>query len=925
MKRKADSVPAAFRRATFVVFVAFFLCLPSCPRAASDILGSGCSDTEDTADLCLEGSGSGDLGFELPWEGEDQRGRKVCRSSSLPTWFPNSNAGLREDFYSMIQACARVPEDGVTLSKCESVDHHFPVNGMATVLPVTSLSSNLTYFNLYCFVCSEDPGPEVTWSVNVSCSRWVSLQSLGSEEDVLRAALNSPDCWVLLQPPDTITIQTCLPEISGPPGLQGEINPRGSPLSLLLDFRRERADDNPSSDENTSSMNKNTWPCSGKNEFYLESVDRCLPMRCEEGKRMVDSKCQSVIRRSRGLSYSLTLTFDAFINLHDVKEGHPTASLTSQCTLEEVLKSGVIGKMPMLHSGAYSAKAHVQTNPQVPRTSGEVFMANDSDLYFEESPFAGASDGWQVGFEDNGETTDQGATIFWGNVVLWLDFVVTHQVEREDVENTVLRMSSQDWHVTCGETHARLRPTLSRRPDGDIPGAGKSNNSLSDREMFWMDDSNPEYTDFLAQDDRKMFAVSPFLLCPFIVFLPDDYAVWGTHTDTANVTVLNVSVSLSRNDYRISATNELHLCKSTFIHRYLVHLTGFNKLNNTRDHSKTNGNRASLVVITEHYLSLASVSLSLTGLLATFMTYALFRSLRTLPGKNTMALCANLFIAQASLQFGIGLTDLEIMCVGVGMLVHYFWLASLLWMNVCSFHMRKVFTAKRSPEATSGQAYCCSRRFVCYLLYAQGVSALGLGATAASTILVTGGRDLGYGGPVCYLSSPFLVGVAFVLPLVLVVVVNLVFFLQAVRAIARDGAVLRRHHGQSPLVQNGGHRDGGGVKVVPSSWRRNLNASVRLSSLTGLFWTLGLLAEVLDVSALRLASVIVNGSQGVLIAASYLPTRRVARLYRNACCPCLDVSQPASAAATNQSSANNSGSTTLSSFGSRGSPQTSRL
>ena len=70
---------------------------------------------------------------------------------------------------------------------------------MSLLLPVTSVTTNLTYFNHYCFLCSGDPGPEVTWSINVSCTQWVELETLGTEKEVLQTALESGHCSMTLQ------------------------------------------------------------------------------------------------------------------------------------------------------------------------------------------------------------------------------------------------------------------------------------------------------------------------------------------------------------------------------------------------------------------------------------------------------------------------------------------------------------------------------------------------------------------------------------------------------------------------------------------------------------------------------------------------------------------------------------------------------
>lgn len=61
----------------------------------------------------------------------------------------------------------------------------------------------------------------------------------------------------------------------------------------------------------------------------------------------------------------------------------------------------------------------------------------------------------------------------------------------------------------------------------------------------------------------------------------------------------------------------------------------------------------------EVVLSVVCTSLSLAGLAATFMTYVLFKNLRTAPGKNNMNLAITLFLAQLLYLVGSGQTEVS--------------------------------------------------------------------------------------------------------------------------------------------------------------------------------------------------------------------------------------------------------------------------
>lgn len=116
------------------------------------------------------------------------------------------------------------------------------------------------------------------------------------------------------------------------------------------------------------------------------------------------------------------------------------------------------------------------------------------------------------------------------------------------------------------------------------------------------------------------------------------------------------------------------------------------------------------------------VCLSMLYLFLAFFTHLIFPVLRTLPGKNIMCLIFALFMSQGLTQFGLTKTVDEIECTLGGVLIHYFWLATFFLMNVCSYHVLKVFALfvrdKFKRKRPAGVVYqVCDLCVLCSWLY----------------------------------------------------------------------------------------------------------------------------------------------------------------------------------------------------------------
>ena len=299
----------------------------------------------------------------------------------------------------------------------------------------------------------------------------------------------------------------------------------------------------------------------------------------------------------------------------------------------------------------------------------------------------------------------------------------------------------------------------------------------------------------------------------------------------------------------------------------------------------------------EDIILLVCTSISLASLGFLLLTYGRFRRLRTVPGVNTMWLGGWLLAAQLLLLTVPHRVELAAACVALGALLHYAWLAVVAWSFVCCLHMFHVFVKRHDrTDARHRQSFYAWRyAAAAHTLPALVVSAvmasqyLGsrqaaspgpahtLPALVVSAVMVSqylGSRReaspdpcrapvefykrLGYGGHVCFLNSPLLRGLGFVLPLGATIAANLALLGRTSRQLARAQRVQSTASGKDPS---------------------HAAISARLASLTGGCWLLALLAEVSGWPWLRYGSAVLQGLQGLHLAVSYCGNRRVAGLW----------------------------------------------
>ncbi|XP_055874863.1 adhesion G protein-coupled receptor L3-like isoform X1 [Biomphalaria glabrata] len=257
----------------------------------------------------------------------------------------------------------------------------------------------------------------------------------------------------------------------------------------------------------------------------------------------------------------------------------------------------------------------------------------------------------------------------------------------------------------------------------------------------------------------------------------------------------------------------------------------------------------------ENILTFVCLIVSMVCLLLTFLTYCMFPVLRTKAGVNNMFLSLSLLLAQVSLMFSTFTSVDSFRCLILGVLTHFLWLWNFSWNFICSFCMFRVFTAglttHNQPNRTSDILKWISGSFV-------------LPVSVVSAVLIysyftSQGREFGYGNVQCYLDLPFFIGIAVAAPLFIITLTNISLFLVVVYKIYS----VRR-------LQS--------ISFMSSAPDFDMTIYMKLSTVTGMFWIVAVLAEFSENEIFGLVALVLNGLQGVSIFFSFVCNKRVVAL-----------------------------------------------
>lgn len=257
-------------------------------------------------------------------------------------------------------------------------------------------------------------------------------------------------------------------------------------------------------------------------------------------------------------------------------------------------------------------------------------------------------------------------------------------------------------------------------------------------------------------------------------------------------------------------------------------------------------------------LGFLSTLISMTSIIMVLITYFLFPDLRYVPGKLFMMLCFNLFIAQGLFTFGIGVGEDNGWCQFIGMLIHFFWLATIFSMNS---NLILMFSNLQKPLEASSRATIQSRsnwRVCRYIIYSYSMSFFCVLTNITLSGILLDDDHYGYGGKICYINTPIMRLITFTIPLIIVLIVNFGMFTLIICNISQTM-----------------------YKRYCFVFKATIQMILKLSTITGVFWLFGFLYEVTGITLFDYIFVILNAGQGFFLMTSFILNKRVLELYKD--------------------------------------------
>ena len=374
--------------------------------------------------------------------------------------------------------------------------------------------------------------------------------------------------------------------------------------------------------------------------------------------------------------------------------------------------------------------------------------------------------------------------------------------------------------------------------------------SLSNSLSLFNDDDNKLHIPHMPWANRShnkckqpRYALLSFKSCPMFKIVWEEFD-WKENND--GIEMDGTSIRLDAEDYTIVTKSEskyLLVCVDTYLEIFK------SVKQSESDIAWDPVTRVKIV------LSVICVFASVIGLLFSLVTYCMIKQLRTLPGKNNIALIVSLIFAQVCYLVA-GTTNFDLnsrICKTIGLLTHFFWLLSMFWMNICTFHMCQVLMKTRNVSKHNN-----SKRYFLYHLYCITLTLLCVCINVGVSIATSDATDIGYGNIICYISTQKMVDFTFGVPSVLVVVSNFGMFLAIMISLKRQ-----------PTIRQNAKND-----------RNYFVIFVKLSTVTGITWIFGFLYMWTGIEALSFLFIISNGSQGLFIMLAFVCNKRTLTLYK---------------------------------------------
>lgn len=261
-------------------------------------------------------------------------------------------------------------------------------------------------------------------------------------------------------------------------------------------------------------------------------------------------------------------------------------------------------------------------------------------------------------------------------------------------------------------------------------------------------------------------------------------------------------------------------------------------------------------------ISVVGVSISSLCIVLHMVMFSLIERMRNLPGYCLLSLCISLLISYSVFIVQIIASRKQANCKVIGLFMMYSLHASFFWMNVISFdvwHTIRLATSKLRLVTDQSIGV----RFSLYSCYAWAMPLLIITvAFIVDSVSESEGYQLTFHNATCWFQHKTALLIYFAVPVFIVVVMNVVFFILSLLMILKSKS-------------DSGSRDSYGL-------RSRLYLSLRLGSAMGLMWVFGIVANLTEKQWIDYLHALCTALQGVFIFFSFTFTEKTQKVCRNA-------------------------------------------
>ena len=338
--------------------------------------------------------------------------------------------------------------------------------------------------------------------------------------------------------------------------------------------------------------------------------------------------------------------------------------------------------------------------------------------------------------------------------------------------------------------------------------------------------------------------VSPVLLCKQISLDKTEYKINHIGPGHSNLFLVRKKKILSFDQFDVTPHGDVRVCVDV-----LNELNYFNFDDESTDDLWT--------------ITTVCNTISMVCLVFALVTYLLFPSLQTVPGKLIIYFKIILLLTLLFETLWYTIERMKLIadnvsrgCVIIGIFRHFLWLGVFSSMHVCNFHMFKVFRQKTNNMFNN---VLHQRKNLCrYLSYAVFCPLSFVLITIITHFLILKNSSIGYGGVKCFIVNEVLKIIFFILPIGIICFSNVAFFISTAFQIHNTRVVASNREARNDFL-----------------------IFVKLTTITGVSWVFQIIDSFLHTSAFSYFSTTLNCLQGTLVCLAFIANKNVFSLYKN--------------------------------------------